>query len=193
MADMSNEKWLASLRIELLQAGRWVEITSQTADRLEESDRRLAEYRNTPTSDDSELQGELDLVVSRNRTQTNRLGAIHGVCDYMQIDNSDDPLECVQRLADALTAERAKVSELQHQLETANAANARRAEESQLEPVGWAHIAPDNGRCYFCRERRNNAYFNPADGMYEAVELASKQNTARRVYLGPAEPLEVPQ
>lgn len=258
MADMSNEKWLAALRIELSQAGRWVEITSQTADRLEESDRQLAEYRNTPTTDDSELQGELELVreeldslrkerhdawkaaseilllhgcddtsltdgvqqLSDKLTEERKRSAeyVKLIGDMYQVCRSHgfprdggDEYEAVRQLADALTAERAKVvglekrlydtttaanrdvADLQHELETERAAAAQRAQESQLEPVGWAHIGPDNGQCYFFRDRRQSSYDIPADGMYDAVEAVSDKGTARRVYLGPAEPLEVPQ
>lgn len=191
MADMSNEKWLASLRIELLQAGRWVEITSQTADRLEESDRQLAEYRNTPTTDDSDLLGEIDLMRDELRRQRERFQLTYDILASQGISAGQKLDSAVQQLADALTAERAKVAELQHQLETANAANARRAEESQLDPVGFVWRRNGTGAIEIDSEFKGDRLGGV--GAYVTFDGNVKSCTTYRVYLGPAEPLEVPQ
>lgn len=178
--DESRMEHIAAEVREMDVVEPWVNDCRWLLDRCESLGRQLNSALKSATSDDSELQGELDAYIDAHKEirevigslGINNAGAVSGVknladaltaerelsrqkqdaLDMRDADLSDvlgkcfaaDQATCsgltatqaVGAITQLLTAERAKVAELQHQIETANAANARRAEESQLEPVG---------------------------------------------------------
>lgn len=132
-----------------------------------------------PTVDDSELAGELELRKEECSSLCALVESIYAVCRKVGFEQDDgDELRSVQQLADALTAERAKSAALQHQLETVTAASASH------EPVGWV-------------ARDVRGVWVSDDGEIDGPSIywggAVPCDRRRRVYLGPAEPLEVPK
>lgn len=158
----ANRESLRTLISRVRKDNGWANRLEQAMD----SENYWRSRASKPTADDSELQGEIDLLRAKVAT--------------LQSELAD-----VKREAEA-----ARLF-----VETQTAAAAHRAEESQLEPVGWA-----------CRDENRDAFIHFCDKVPDAqsgsyMSFGHKMSYAeplngslqflnhRRVYLGPAEPL----